>query len=80
MSHRSGCDPVRSAAGVAKTLVQRGEKRLHVVEGAGFAHQTDPPNLPFERAKARANLDVEVREQFLPHASFIHCLRHAYRV
>jgi len=38
---------------------------------AGKAHQTDAPNLAFQRAQSTGNLDVELFQKLIPHFSVI---------
>src|ERR1700684_4480436 len=56
---------------------QQSEDFIHVFAARVFPHQADAPNLSLQRAKARANFDIVVTEQFLTDRSFVGALGNA---
>src|SRR6184192_1054138 len=63
-----------------QSLLERPEQQHDKTRRRAGAHQSDAPDLPGERAKARADLDVEPIEQMHAHARLVDAGRHAHRV
>ncbi len=67
---RLGCQTGREGA----------KKGLHLRRARRFAHQTDAPDLPFERPKSGPDLDVEIIQQALADPGFVHASGNAHGI